>query len=157
LICNVKGRIIVIVKEQLFGANMILKTYSRVFTNDAEKSLEAFRAVCGVEPHLRFIFEGLTLIGIGDILIVGGGDDALAPVRGSHGPFIVENLEETKAALLQTGAEITKAEFSSPTGRAFFARHSDGTEVEYVQWNADLVEKFIRVPQRNGLVSSQLQ
>ena len=135
---------------------MILKTYSRIFTGDADKALETFRAVYRAEPHLRFRFQDLDLIGIGDVLIVGGSDEALAPVLGSHGPLIVEDLDETKAAIEQMGAEITKPIYPAPTGRAFFARHSDGTEVEYVQWKPELVERLIRGPQRQGRLSSQI-
>ena len=135
---------------------MILKTYSRVFTNDADKALETFRAVHGTEPHLRFRFIDLDLICIGDILIVGGSDEALAPVLGSHGPLIVEDLDETKAIVERQGARITKSTHATPTGRAFFARHPDGTEVEYVEWKPELVERFIRGPQRQGRLSSQI-
>lgn len=135
---------------------MILKTYSRIFTHDSAKALETFRAVYGTEPHLRFHFQDLELIGIGDILIVGGSEEALAPVLGSHGPFIVEDLDETKAIVEKMGSEITKPIYSSPTGRAFFARHSDGTEVEYVQWKPELVDRLIREPQRQGRLSSQI-
>ncbi len=98
----------------------------------------------------------MDLIGIGDVLIVGGSDEALAPVLGSHGPLIVENIDETKAAVERLGAEITQPIFSSPTGRAFFARHADGTEVEYVEWKPELVDQFIYEPQRQGKLSSQI-
>jgi hypothetical protein len=135
---------------------MILKTYTRVFTNDADQSLVLFRRLHGSEPHLRLKFHGWDLIGIGDILIIGGTDEALAPIRDSHGPFIVDNLDETQKVLEQCGAQITQATAPAPTGRFLYARHPDGLLVEYVEWTPDLVEKWITAPQREGKLSSQL-
>ena len=135
---------------------MILKTYSRIFTNDAEETLKAFLPLHREEPHLRLKFQDWDLIGIGDILIVGGTDESLEPIRDSHGPFIVEDADETLRLLEQAGAEITIPMYTAPTGRGFFARNADGTHVEYVQWTPDLVETFIRQPQRAGKLASEL-
>ena len=135
---------------------MILKTYARVFTNDAEKTLAAFQAINGGEPHVRLEFKGWHLIGIGDVFIVGGTDEALAPIRGSHGPLVIDDADETMATLKRLGSTITVPMYDAPTGRGFYARHPDGTEVEYVEWKPELVEKLIRTPQREGRLSSQI-
>ena len=134
----------------------ILKTYARVFTNDARKALETFQALHGGEPHLVFRFGDWDLIGIGDVFIVGGTDESLAPIRDSHGPLIVDDLDETRRLIEQAGGEITRPIFPAPTGRGLYARHADGTVVEYVEWKPELVEKFIRAPQREGKLSSEL-
>lgn len=135
---------------------MILKTYTRIFTNDAEKTLRILRPLHAGEPHLRFAFGPWQLIGIGDVLIVGGTDEALAPIRGSLGPWIVTDLDETRAILVDAGAEITREIERVPTGRMMYARHPDGAVVEYVQWTPDLVEQLIAAPQRAGKLASQL-
>jgi hypothetical protein len=135
---------------------MILKTYARVFTNDAEQSLALFQRLHGGKPHLRLKFHGWDLIAIGDILIVGGTDEALAPIRDSHGPFVVDNLNETQKILEQCGARIIQAAATGPTGRFLYARHPDGLIVEYAEWTPDLVEKWIKTPQREGKLSSAL-
>jgi len=135
---------------------MILKTYTRVFTNDADEALATFQALHGREPHLRLRFGEWDLIGIGDTFIVGGTDAALAPIRDSHGPWIVEDLDEVERRLERAGATITQPTAPSPTGRFLYARHADGLLVEYVEWTPELVEQFIRAPQREGLLSSQL-
>jgi hypothetical protein len=96
------------------------------------------------------------LIAIGDTLIVGGTDESLAPIRDSHGPYIVDNLDETRRILLEGGAEITQEINPTPTGRFLYAKHSDGLLVEYVEWNSDLVEKWITTPLQNGKLSSQI-
>ncbi len=135
---------------------MILKTYARIFTNDAAKSLATFQALFGGEPHIELEFKDWRLIGIGDVFIVGGTDEALAPIRGSQGPLVVENAEETMATLKNNGAEITTPLFDAPTGRGFYARHLDGTVVEYVEWKDELIEEWVRKPLREGRLSSQM-
>jgi hypothetical protein len=135
---------------------MILKTYTRLFTNDADKTLELFKKLHQTEPHLRFNFNDWDLIAIGDTLIVGGTDESLAPIRDSHGPYIVDNLDETRRILLEGGAEITQEIEPTLTGRFLYAKHSDGLLVEYVEWNFDLVEKWIAAPLQNGKLSSQI-
>ncbi|QLE46028.1 VOC family protein (plasmid) [Nostoc sp. C052] len=135
---------------------MILKTYARVFTNDANKTLELFQKLHQTEPHLRLNFNDWELIAIGDTFIVGGTDESLVPIRDSHGPYIVDNLDETRSTLLEGGAEITQEIKPAPTGRFLYAKHSDGLLVEYVELNSDLVEKWIAAPLRNGKLSSQI-
>lgn len=135
---------------------MILKTYTRVFTNDAEATAAAFIRLHGREPHLRFRFGEWDLIGVGDTFIVGGTDEALAPIKGSHGPYIVDDLVATQAILERDGATVTQPISDTPTGRMLYARHADGLVVEYVEWTAELVEAFIRGPQRDGRLSSEL-
>ncbi len=135
---------------------MILKTYSRMFTNDADAALTTLQRLHGRLPHLRLRFGEWDLIAIGDTFLVGGTDEALAPIRDSHGPVIVEDLDEVHAELLRCGATITQPIVDVPTGRMLYARHADGLHVEYVEWTPELVEKFIRVPQREGRLSSEL-
>lgn len=135
---------------------MILKTYARVFTNDAEAAAATFTHLYGREPHLRFRFGEWDLIGIGDTLIVGGTDEALAPIRNSHGPYVVDDLVATQAILEQHGATITQPISEAPTGRMLYARHADRMIVEYVEWTPELVETLIRGPQQDGRLSSEL-
>lgn len=135
---------------------MILKTYARVFTNDPDGALATFARLHGAEPHLRFQLGEWDLIGIGDTFIVGGSDKALAPIRDSHGPLVVADIDAVEAELLAAGATITQAISEAPTGRMLYARHADGLVVEYVEWTSDLVERLIRRPQREGRLSSEL-
>lgn len=135
---------------------MILKTYARIFTSDADKTLESVQAIHGGEPHVRLEFKGWHLIGIGDIFIVGGTDEALAPIRDSHGPLIIDDADATLRRIEELGGQITVPMYDAPTGRGFYARHPDGTVVEYVEWKPELVERLIEAPLRNGKPSSQI-
>ena len=135
---------------------MILKTYARVFTNDLEKTLAMFQSLSGTQPHLRLQFGEWSLAGIGDTFIVAGTDEALAPIRDSHGPFIVDDLDEVQRRIEAAGGHVTQPISAVPTGRMLYAKHADGLHVEYVEWRPDLVEQWIRAPQRQGKLSSQL-
>lgn len=135
---------------------MILKTYTRIFSNDLEETLRVLRKLHAGEPHLRFSFDPWELVGIGDVLVVAGTEEALAPIRGSLGPWIVTDLDETRRSLVEAGAEITREIAPVPTGRMMYARHPDGAVVEYVQWTPALVEQIIDAPRRAGKLASQV-
>ena len=87
------------------------------------------------EPHLRLKFEAWELIGIGDVLVVAGTDEALAPIRDSLGPWIVTDLDETRRQLVEAGSEITREIEPVPTGRDD-VRPATPTapRSEYVEW-----------------------
>ncbi|GAB0120351.1 hypothetical protein Acid7E03_44230 [Acidisoma sp. 7E03] len=56
---------------------MILKTYTRMFAPDLESTVATLKAVHGTEPHLRLNYDPLFLVGIGDVLVIGGTEKAL--------------------------------------------------------------------------------
>lgn len=135
---------------------MILKTYTRIFTTDLEGTLRLLRPLHAGEPHLRFRFDPWELVGLGDVLVVGGTEEALAPIRGSLGPWIVTDIDETRRSLVAAGAEITREIAPVPTGQMMYARHPDGAVVEYVQWTPELIERIIEAPRRAGMLASAI-
>ena len=135
---------------------MILKTYARMFSRDCDETLAMLERLHGRKPHLRFRFGEWDLAGIGDTLVVAGTQEALAPILDTHGPLVVSDIDAVQIELLAGGATITRPLVDVPTGRMLYARHADGLHVEYVQWTDDLVERLIRMPQREGRLSSEL-
>ena len=135
---------------------MILKTYTRILTTDIEATVATLKAVHGTEPHFRFNYDPLTLVGIGDVLAIGGTDEALEPIRGSFGPWIVEDIEAVKGMLLANGASVMQDVRDITNGRMMYMRHADGSVVEYVQWTPELVERHIFAPLRAGTPASQI-
>lgn len=135
---------------------MILKTYTRILTTDLESTVATLRAVHGTEPHLAFEFDPWKLVGIGDTLVVAGTEEALAPIRGSLGPWIVEDIDAARSTLLESGASIASDIEEVATGRMMYVRHADGHVVEYVQWLPELAEKLIFGPLRDGIPASQI-
>ena len=134
----------------------ILKTYSRMLTNDIGGSTAFMAGLLGTKPHMRMTFGDWEIVGIGDILLVGGTDEALAPIRGSQGPIVVDNLDEAQRTLEAGGATITQAAASAPTGRYLYARHPDGTSCEYTERNAGLADKWVFAPFEAGKLSSEI-
>ena len=135
---------------------MILKTYTRVLTTDIEATVATLKAVHGTEPHFRFDYDPLTLVGIGDVLAIGGTDAALEPIRGSFGPWIVDDIEATKGMLLANGASVLQDVKDITNGRMMYMLHADGSVVEYVEWTPELVERHILAPLRAGTPASQI-
>jgi predicted enzyme related to lactoylglutathione lyase len=122
---------------------MILKTYARIFTEDVDASLIVFKQLFGREPDMRFTSGPRELAAIGDILLVGGTEEALAPIRNISGPFIVDDLAQTQQMLEQAGAVITQPFTRTPNGAILCARHPDGNIAEYVEWLPELVKRII--------------
>lgn len=135
---------------------MILKTYTRMFTTDPESTVATLKAVHGTQPHLWLNYDPLTLVGIGDVLVIGGAEEALAPIRRSFGPWIVEDIDDAKRKLLENGASVMRDIHNIPTERMMYVKHADGSVVEYVQWAPELVEQHILAPLRSGTPASQI-
>jgi predicted enzyme related to lactoylglutathione lyase len=123
---------------------MILKTYARIFTQDVSASLVLLEQLIGRGPDMRFTTGDWELAAIGDILLVGGTEEALAPIRNSYGPLIVDDLAQTQALLEQAGAVITYPFTRTPNGAMLYARHPDGNVVEYVEWLPEIVKRIIK-------------
>jgi hypothetical protein len=135
---------------------MILKTYTRILTTDLASTVAALRAVHGTEPHLEFAFDPWKLVGIGDVLVVAGTGETLAPIRGSLGPWIVEDIVAARSKLLEHGASIVRDIEDVATGRMMYMQHADGHVVEYVEWLPELAEKLVFGPLRAGTLSSRI-
>ncbi len=135
---------------------MILKTYTKMLTTDLAATVATLRAVHNAEPHIVLEDHHRTLIGIGDVFAVGGKPETMHHVRNSHGPFIVDDIEATRAILLANGAIILSDIDKVQSGLRMFVRHADANVVEYLQWTTELVERHIFTPLRVGMLSSQI-
>lgn len=122
---------------------MILKTYARLWVADLDASLPLLEQLVGRGPDARFPFGDVELAAIGDFLVIAGTPEALEPHRQATGPVIVEDLDALEAAVVAAGATITQQAQPSETGRFLYARHADGSLVEYVQWNPELVAAIL--------------
>lgn len=122
---------------------MILKTYCRVLVSDMSTTLPLFQRLVGREPDIHVTMGGWEIVALGDLLLMAGSEEALAPIRDLLGPLIVDDLAATQQLLEEEGAVITKAAEPGPTGTLLFARHPDGTHMEYIEWHPELVQKII--------------
>jgi len=113
----------------------ILKTFSRLYLNDLNSTLEFYEELLGTPAAMRFEIPqiGLELAQIGDILLIAGSDEALKPFRSTQATFLVDSLDEFRAYLEEKGAEIIRGPDKVPTGRNMTVRHPDGSVIEYVE------------------------
>ncbi len=109
-----------------------------------DASLPVYRQFVGHEPDFHVTYGALGVAAIGNFLVIAGPDEALAPVRGSHGTIVVDDLEDTQRFLEGVGATITQPYTEGPTGASVHARHPDDNTFEYVQWTPEYVERIVR-------------
>ncbi|HNX59190.1 MAG TPA: VOC family protein [Spirochaetota bacterium] len=114
----------------------VIKTMGRVYVNDMNSAVVFYETLCGEKCGVRFTYDemGLELAGVGNLLLIAGTDEALAPFRGTSFTMRVDSLEEVKEYLLANGAVIERDVRKVPTGFNMTARHADGTTVEYVEF-----------------------
>jgi uncharacterized glyoxalase superfamily protein PhnB len=120
---------------------MILKTYSRIFTDNLDASLDVLKKLVGREPELRVRFLDMEVLTIGDFCIISRPRESMKPFLGSIGSVIVDDLERTQTALAEGGAEIVVPITEAPTGRMMYSRTADGITIEWVQWRPDIWEQ----------------
>jgi predicted enzyme related to lactoylglutathione lyase len=122
---------------------MILKTYTRIFSEDFQTSMTFLEHFLGKTADITAQFEELKIGAIGGYCVVAGTAEALAPYRHTYGPIIVDDLKNTEERLVRAGAVITLPISDAPTGTMLYARHPDGAHVEYVQFKEELVDRII--------------
>lgn len=118
--------------------NVILKTYSRIFTEDLNATLQVLKPFIGREPELRVKFQDMEVATLGDFCFLAGPKESMKPFLGIIGPVIVDDLETTQSQLERSGAEITQPITEAPTGWSLFSRDSQGVVIEWVRWSQDV-------------------
>ncbi|MBK0373553.1 VOC family protein [Streptomyces californicus] len=122
----------------------ILKTYARLWSDDLDRALPLLEELTGEQPHLRMAFEEVALAAIGDFLVIAGPAEERARYGHGSATVVVDDLDSLLTTLASAGAVITTPAAPGPTGRFLYARHADGTEIEYVEWTPELVRRIIR-------------
>lgn len=115
----------------------VFRTYARVYAADADAVLETLAAVSGEPVGVRFSMpqERLELGAVGDVLVVAGDEEALAPYRDTSATLVVDGLDECLARLRKAGARIVQDVQDVPTGRNLTAVLPGGAQIEYVEWD----------------------
>ncbi|MEU6444468.1 hypothetical protein [Streptomyces sp. NPDC047046] len=114
----------------------VLATFARIYVDDLDTALPAFRALTAGEPRLRFTHQGIELAAIGGFLLLAGPPEALAPVRTTQATVVVDALDEVLDRAPREGAEILAPPRTVPTGRNLVVRHPGGAVIEYVEFDA---------------------
>ncbi|MEU9098308.1 hypothetical protein [Streptomyces sp. NPDC048361] len=89
----------------------------------------------GVERDMWITYpaKGLALAAVGGFLIIEGAQEDVTPYLSAAGTLLVDDASAHLVRLTERGAEIVEPLHPVPTGAAFYARHPDGSVVEYVE------------------------
>lgn len=110
-------------------------TLSRFYVNDIDGAIAFYEKLLDVKCSSKFKYAemNLNIASVGDILIIGGTDEALKPFKDTNATFLVDSVAEFKNYLLKNGAEVVHDIKEVPTGKNMTMRHADGTVIEYVE------------------------
>lgn len=108
---------------------------NRFYVHNIEQSIEFYEKILDEKCNIRFKYEqaNLELAQVGDILIIGGSNDALKPIRETQATFLVDSVIEFKEFLSNNGAVVMRDIKEVPTGMNMTIKHLDGTIVEYIE------------------------
>ena len=121
---------------------MILKTYARVVTEDAELTFGPLLSLTGKEPDVRFTVGTTEIIAIADFCVIVAPREQLGALREVVGPIVVDNLQELQSMLIEQGSEITLGPILAPTGTVLYARNPDGIVMEWLQYTNELMARL---------------
>lgn len=106
-----------------------------IFTTEFESTVENYVALTGEPIQRKFEIpsKGITVAKIGSLLIIGGSDETLVPLRQIRATFTVDSLNEYEDHLKANGATFLQHPTATPTGRNMIAAGPDGVVFEYVE------------------------
>ncbi len=114
----------------------MLRTYARAYAPDLDQAPGPLTSVTGTPAGTRFSLpDGLQLAAVGQVLVVAGDEQTLAPYRATQATLIVDDLDECQLLLARAGAQVLRGPQQVPAGRNLTARLPGGIQVEYGQWD----------------------
>jgi len=113
----------------------ILKTYSRVYTSDLDKTILFYSGLTNQKISQRFKIPDLDVevAYIGDFIIISGKGEIMNQFRKVHSCCIVENIEKIKAFLVQNNSSVFLDIQTIPSGKNMIIQHPDGMTIEYIE------------------------
>lgn len=118
----------------------IEKSLNRFYVNDIDGAIKFYEKMFDEKCSMKFDYveKNLKLATIGNVLIIGGCDEALEEFRTTKATFLVDSIAEFRTFLLNNGAEIIRDLKEVPSGKNMTVKHFDGTIVEYVEHKPNL-------------------
>ncbi len=113
----------------------LLSTSVPVFTTDLESAIARYEALIGENVQFRFSIPDrrLAIAKIGSLLLIGGEEETLKPLRQIRATFNVDSLDEYEAHLQSSGATILQPPTPTPVGRNMIIKDTDGVVFEFVE------------------------
>jgi hypothetical protein len=108
---------------------------TRIYVNDIDAAIGFYGKLTNEKCDSRFEYKQaeLEIARIGNLLIIAGADNALAPFRNTTATILVDSIVEYRDFLIGNGATIVRDIQQVPTGFNLTVKHSDGVIVEYVE------------------------
>jgi hypothetical protein len=114
----------------------VLRTYARAYASGLKEVLGPLASISGEPAGTGFSMpNGLELAAVGNVLVVAGDEQTLAPYRSTQATLIVDDLDECQVLLSGVGAQVLRGPQQVPTGRNLTARLPGGIQIEYVEWD----------------------
>lgn len=106
-----------------------------IFTTEFESTVEEYVTLTGEPLQRKFEVpsKGISVAKIGGLLVIGGSDEVLAPLRKIRATFTVDSLNDYENHLREKGATFLQPPTTTPTGRNMIAAGPDGVVFEYVE------------------------
>jgi predicted enzyme related to lactoylglutathione lyase len=106
-----------------------------VLTGDIARAIPRYEGLTGERVKTRFVLPDrrLTIALLGNVTLIAGDEQALAPMREVRATFIVDSIVDFETHLRSSGATILQAPSPTPMGRNMVARDAEGTVFEFVE------------------------
>jgi predicted enzyme related to lactoylglutathione lyase len=106
-----------------------------IFTTDFETTVKDYETLMGESTQKKFHISsiGISVAKIGGILIIGGSEEALTPLKQIRATFVVDSIEDYFSYLVGSKATIIQPPTPTPTGQNMIAKGKDGVVFEYVE------------------------
>lgn len=122
----------------IFVTMTVLATFARLYVDDLDQAIEALAASGVTNVRLRFGHAtGLQLALVGDVLVLAGSPETLAPFRATVLTLVVDDLEQAIASAHRARAWVAREPTEQATGRNVTMGFPAGPVIEYVEWSED--------------------
>jgi hypothetical protein len=122
----------------------ILKTYAHLYSDNLDQLMPLLTELIGAGPDVRITLHEVEIAAIGDFLVFGGSEQAIAALPPATATVIVSALDDVSPVLAAHGAEIIAGDADGPVGPYVYARHADGSVVEYLQPSPEVKARILR-------------
>ncbi len=106
-----------------------------LFTVEFEAMIERYEKIIGEKTQLKFNLpsKDISVAKIGNILVIGGSEENIAPLRSIKATLVVDSIEEYFKYFKRENAIIIQPPTPTPTGKNMIVRGIDGITFEYVE------------------------
>jgi predicted enzyme related to lactoylglutathione lyase len=113
----------------------ILGATLRICVEDLDATVPFYEKLAGGRA-MRFERGGVSVAAVGCFLLMSGPEADLEVLRKVSATIAVEDVDEARQVLTDSGAQVLAGPMATPAGRNLIALHPDGTVYEYADRRA---------------------